>query len=561
MKKYLLPLLLFVSFQYTFTHYQEKSYFTDFIFSMDHEHFFPALKNFEGYEKGTLIKTVFDYIPIEYLQIGQLIAGRDGQQEIINIRRVRKQGVVYYGLTTQEHGFYIYPNEYVHNMDFACITAAGGIGFGTIEILNPVTALFGVLIPLTIYAVDCYKKQHHEKNNNLKEVLQDVEVVKQTRSYYETNRKNLMELHQELLQFKNNLQFFLQSKNKGTLSYSLSCLSLYNYKPYQISLLPSLSIEQGYSIADKEKLLLLRDQELEKLKADVFDIEMALGFHINELIDRSNFVYDELELHMDVMNNYAQLWNDNICNLWCDLVVESYEKSFIQENLLNNFEMKNQELSIVINFYNKFNNKSLQKTSNLYQILQNQESINQLRLENFEKWKKNIDCWRELDENYLREYGILTFELIQLFRKNAQKVIIEKENLALAQAANKKESMKEIQQRLLKDAQIAAAGGAPDPDDEDEIKNFLKNLVEKSTKEALHKRFGKFYKDSNTKLWWSKDTGGRHAHSGPHYKVFKEGAKGLDWIYDADLLGSKIIGKHKGPIGLHIPYKELIFIS
>lgn len=78
----------------------------------------------------------------------------------------------------------------------------------------------------------------------------------------------------------------------------------------------------------------------------------------------------------------------------------------------------------------------------------------------------------------------------------------------------------------------------------------------------MHKaRFGKFYKDAKTGLWWSKDVGGSRAHSGIHYKVFTEGAKGLDWIYDANVFGKEIIGKHKGPIGLYIPYKELMFLS
>jgi hypothetical protein len=45
------------------------------------------------------------------------------------------------------------------------------------------------------------------------------------------------------------------------------------------------------------------------------------------------------------------------------------------------------------------------------------------------------------------------------------------------------------------------------------------------------------------------------------YKAFKEGSKGLEWLFDADGVGQKIIDKHKGPIGKFIPYKELIFYS
>jgi len=65
------------------------------------------------------------------------------------------------------------------------------------------------------------------------------------------------------------------------------------------------------------------------------------------------------------------------------------------------------------------------------------------------------------------------------------------------------------------------------------------------------------YKDPLTSLWWSKGTAG---HTGHHYKVYKETAKGLVHQFDADLLG-KIIKKHKGAIGRFIAWKDIIFKS
>ena len=41
-----------------------------------------------------------------------------------------------------------------------------------------------------------------------------------------------------------------------------------------------------------------------------------------------------------------------------------------------------------------------------------------------------------------------------------------------------------------------------------------------------------FYKDTQTEYWWSKANGGNSAHYGPRYKVFKEGAKGLNWVFN-----------------------------
>jgi hypothetical protein len=67
-------------------------------------------------------------------------------------------------------------------------------------------------------------------------------------------------------------------------------------------------------------------------------------------------------------------------------------------------------------------------------------------------------------------------------------------------------------------------------------------------------KFGKFYKSKSDGLWWSKDTAG---HGESAFKVFKENKKGLQWHRDADQFGDFITGKHKGPIGASIPWKQL----
>jgi hypothetical protein len=93
-----------------------------------------------------------------------------------------------------------------------------------------------------------------------------------------------------------------------------------------------------------------------------------------------------------------------------------------------------------------------------------------------------------------------------------------------------------------------------DPDDLNGA-GFFERLKKRADKKARTKRFGNLYRDPETKLWWSKDRAG---HGGSAYKVFKEGSKGLEWLFDADMLGNPIVGKYKGPIGVMLPYKDLI---
>lgn len=93
----------------------------------------------------------------------------------------------------------------------------------------------------------------------------------------------------------------------------------------------------------------------------------------------------------------------------------------------------------------------------------------------------------------------------------------------------------------------------PDKDPDDDWFEKLKKIAKEK---AFHQKFKKIYKDPQTSLWWSKDIDN---HGGSIYKVFKEAARGLEWVFDADALGQKILDKHKSPVGKFIPYKELIF--
>jgi len=101
--------------------------------------------------------------------------------------------------------------------------------------------------------------------------------------------------------------------------------------------------------------------------------------------------------------------------------------------------------------------------------------------------------------------------------------------------------------------------GGPDPEDDNEdqqkANSFFESIKLKADKKLRHKRFGNFYRDPETKLWWSRD---RANHGGSVFKVFKEQAKGLEWVFDADAMGNQIIGKHKGSIGSFISWGDLI---
>ena len=70
----------------------------------------------------------------------------------------------------------------------------------------------------------------------------------------------------------------------------------------------------------------------------------------------------------------------------------------------------------------------------------------------------------------------------------------------------------------------------------------------------------KYYRDpealseNGNRLWWSKDTAG---HGGTRWKLYEETDKGLRFYKDVDKYGQYISGKHKGPTGRTVEWKEL----
>jgi hypothetical protein len=85
-------------------------------------------------------------------------------------------------------------------------------------------------------------------------------------------------------------------------------------------------------------------------------------------------------------------------------------------------------------------------------------------------------------------------------------------------------------------------------------RGLWKLTPEGASKIMEHDTFGTFFKSKSDGLWWAADHAG---HGGSAFKVFQESGKGLKWFFDADKFGDQLIGKHKGPVGLVIPWKDL----
>jgi len=86
--------------------------------------------------------------------------------------------------------------------------------------------------------------------------------------------------------------------------------------------------------------------------------------------------------------------------------------------------------------------------------------------------------------------------------------------------------------------------------------NLWKLTREGANSTKRHGTHGTFYETVNRNgdsMWLTVDNS-RHGSS---FKMYEETSRGLQWVADLDATGTIIDGKHKGPIGRFIPWKEL----
>lgn len=493
----------------------------------------------DGFLQGTLVQTVDGYIPIELIQVGDCVIGMQGVQEVLSVKKGRldryirllmSNGVYIhaamhqdfyledrtlfpaaalcqgyrllnglyvvdnefihepcnsYCLTTEHHAFFIYPGVLVHNFNHAVIGALGSYSIGNVNVLGVVPAVLVVITCLTNYAVQyfrlhiIYNCEFSEEDTKLtieKLCLQNAEVVQQTRNYFDTKRRLLNSLHQDLIKIKNEVFAFVRPNNLHTFDFSFGLLSQYKPILYTLSTLPNMMAEVGSTIANKEKLIQLRQTELDKLQEDIFDTHLTLVLHITELIDRRNLAKQQLLDVIDPVNKDVNSWNKNLCNISVSVALAHYKTQFLWKEMLDNLELKTNELKYVMSYYEKLKNHFfMTKTTNFIDIFQEQAKINKANLELIEKG--NAIWWSNMCsiEKFLTRHNCLTEQLVKQYQCAAQEYRAERDKNPIVFAQKRKDDIKKQFSKESEDKKKGGGGGGPeqDPDDPKIIGYFI----------------------------------------------------------------------------------------
>ncbi len=457
--------------------------------------------------------------------------------------------ITLYQLAVEDHIFCIGPSDIiVHNVDIAFGCALLFLEY--VAYAHPVFAVIGPTFALATIAGKAYEtywQDSHCTNNDANEIPQSVFLAE--RYYYEQRKQELVKLRDEFTALYRGIltlkDLFDPRMQINTFS-SQFLPELLKYHTQSSWL--TISISNEFALSDERTVALrkAREQELALVEKEIKEIHALLVVHFNELIRQAHDAYEAYTQYTAVVKDGIKVWNNNQGQLTDHIASESYEKEIMQECFIRYLQQKIAELKIVIAYYQRSaSNTALQGSTNITELF---DPTNQF-IKQAEQWaQQELTCVRSnmnISESYFarRRIPVAVFknQIHNAFNKNRT----NKDHKALEKAKDTQES-------------ISTTGGPNDPKKpkNDDQEDFFKKLKSRSDKKARTNRFGNMYRDPSTKLWWSKDLDG---HGGSCYKAFKETARGFQWVFDATNEGAPIIAKHKGPTGLFIPYKEVIF--
>jgi Tfp pilus assembly protein PilE len=456
-----------------------------------------------------------------------------------------------YCLTVKDHTFSIAPNGLcVHNAE-ALVLSISSMCLGHVILINPIATTIGATVALSIIANKVYQAYIQQCPHNDKNIALPTNVLLAERSYYTQRTTALETIKQEFLYIKNGLENITALCSTSSTNFTYQFLKQTNTQNTHNQNQPlkiSGANEMKLSDNQKKNLRALREIELEHLEQEVSSLQYTLALHADELIKQMNTAYDDYSKAQEQISIAIDMWNNSHDKINDSVALQTYKEDLLGEHLLNNFNQKFNELKMVAQYYTSCTNAMcVEKSTNIIALLKKIVPV----ITEYEQWvaieKDRITKNITIVEKHFARRGSSIINPKDEIKNHLAKWRNDHNAHAIAEAKNKL-------------ASIAVSGGPNKNnnknDDDEKTKDFWENLKSRSDKNARSTRFGKMYRDPITKLWWSRDLAG---HGGSSYKVFKENAKGFEWAYDAVKDGTRMLNKHKGPTGLFIPYKEVIF--
>jgi hypothetical protein len=287
---------------------------------------------------------------------------------IIHIETVKESTRVY-RLTTADHTFCVSPYGFwAHNTD----PATAALNMGYVLTLNPVVATIGATVALSTAAAlllyESWNNQEPQQTNN-EESLDDFYIHE--RNYYAKRKKELLTLKQKLVDSKKGLEKIAQLCRNQHLNFSSDFLQPLKFDIPQC-LKNNLSVGQEHKLTEqqRQKLTTLREKDLLRIENEIIELQMALSFHFNELIERVHAAFERYEKYSSPISTLISQWSGYRVHITEKLSLQNYESSVKALFLIEKAENCLTELTLATNYYKSHKKDSvIKKTTNVGKII------------------------------------------------------------------------------------------------------------------------------------------------------------------------------------------------
>lgn len=378
-----------------------------------------------------------------------------------------------YRIEVEDHNFCITQSDIVvHNSYVIAQSASSLLNIGRMALKNPIK-IVGITSNLdkAYLGLDKLEFEKSENKTNSPEQINNLTE----RTNYEKTRSELCKLRSDFLKLKDELDQLIKSKRPREINFTNALLNPIKPKDtsnFNLRLTPAQ--EAKYSDEQRANLKKLRQAELDQIEKQILDLQIALGFHFNELIDSRNKALEEHDKLNSEIDQSVNLWNSNLNNITVNIAVSRYESIFTNEDSLKNIENKNQELKFSIEYYKNIKNGTLlKKTTNISDLF-DQEEKNILATEQSIYKSRNINIGNQrIVEDFLLRSNIHIVGLATNLNNKIKKQRESKLAKEFAEAEQRKGSFK-----------------FPQDPDKDDDKNKEIRICEKSAKHIFRSEEG-----------------------------------------------------------------------
>ena len=378
------------------------------------------------------------WVTADRVQIGDYLEVYDNKILCVIDAQKVKESIVTYTVTTSAHSFFIgYSGVYVHNNDAAMLS------LGCLSLVNPVVATIGATVALGVGAIIMYESLHKisidfpsdsEESENSAEVSRALQECE--RQYYEKRKSELLKLEQDFIGIKSGLETIGQLSRKNTVNFTdnfLQQIKIESAKPLEKI---SLHNEAKMNQPQREKLRKNRETELLAIESRIVELQTAISFHFNELIDRVNNALKKYDAYAVPIKKVINQRNTRLKDTPLNTALQSFEITMRALHLIENVETRADELKHAIAYYQK-----LDKTSVIKQTTNITDAIAEFEFAEREKSLKEKKEWlirnKALYERYLSALGFNVPTFHQNFASQIQAENNQYEAQEFAAAQNK----------------------------------------------------------------------------------------------------------------------------